>query len=434
MDPEMMANLAMGEGRKRMSWMPLSGSIFGSLHDRHKHNKEPEKINVRTSTPAPAITTHDEPETFFNTYVQPSCVELLGVALYVWVSSLVAQTQTSGLTNGIVNGLLIAALGYSFGKVSVMASGHLSVPLAASFVGCQIIGSILGAVFALAVMSFKVSSSATGPALTAFDAFGGGVPELGDGVQWWQGVLCEAGLTFLWVTTVLMTSINRRTTTDLSASGRRLCGRCRRHGRVSGGSMNPARSFGPTVVMTLFDRGVWRGHVVYLIGPTIGGLLATVTYRSRLLASRPPREDWGLDQRGSHRLTAFPLVKLLPPSSTTIPSSSSNDLYLTTAYNLHLTTAYNLYLTTAYNLHLTTAYNLHLTTAYNLHLTTAYNLHLTTAYNLHLTTAYNLHLTTAYNLHLTTEPPNIFVQPSHSHILLLRNYPTTFPHVDVICA
>ena len=66
-------------------------------------------------------------------------------------------------------------------------------------------------------MSFKVSSSATGPALTAFDAFGGGVPELGDGVQWWQGVLCEAGLTFLWVTTVLMTSINRRTTTDLSA-------------------------------------------------------------------------------------------------------------------------------------------------------------------------------------------------------------------------
>jgi len=43
--------------------------------------------------------------------------------------------------------------------------------------------------------------------------------------------------------------------------------------------MNPARSFGPTVVMTLFDRGVWRGHVVYLIGPTIGGLLATVTYR-----------------------------------------------------------------------------------------------------------------------------------------------------------
>ena len=52
-----------------------------------------------------------------------------------------------------------------------------------------------------------------------------------------------------------------------------------RRSKVSGGSMNPARSFGPTVVMTLFDRSVWRGHVVYWIGPIIGGLLATATYR-----------------------------------------------------------------------------------------------------------------------------------------------------------
>ena len=72
---------------------------------------------VTETTESSPLLTKDEPETFFNTYVQPSYVELLGVALYVWVSSLVAQTQTSGLTNGIVNGLLIAALGYSFGKV-----------------------------------------------------------------------------------------------------------------------------------------------------------------------------------------------------------------------------------------------------------------------------------------------------------------------------
>ena len=43
----------------------------------------------------------------------------------------------------------------------------------------------------------------------------------------------------------------------------------------TGGSLNPARSFGPAVV-----TGVWPGHHwIYWIGPLFGAILACIFYR-----------------------------------------------------------------------------------------------------------------------------------------------------------
>ena len=43
---------------------------------------------------------------------------------------------------------------------------------------------------------------------------------------------------------------------------------------VTGGSLNPARSFGPAVITSQ-----WQDHYVYWVGPLLGALLAGLFYR-----------------------------------------------------------------------------------------------------------------------------------------------------------
>jgi len=50
---------------------------------------------------------------------------------------------------------------------------------------------------------------------------------------------------------------------------------------ITGGSLNPARSFGPAVVASS-----WDDHYVYWVGPFLGSLLAGLLYRL-FLSSRP---------------------------------------------------------------------------------------------------------------------------------------------------
>jgi glycerol uptake facilitator-like aquaporin len=51
-------------------------------------------------------------------------------------------------------------------------------------------------------------------------------------------------------------------------------------GPLTGGSMNPARSFGPAVVTHLFE-----GQAAYWIGPLLGGIVAALVY-DRLFMTR----------------------------------------------------------------------------------------------------------------------------------------------------
>jgi len=50
-------------------------------------------------------------------------------------------------------------------------------------------------------------------------------------------------------------------------------------GGVSGASLNPARTFGPSLASLVFDANVFNTYWVYLVGPILGGLLAAEIYR-----------------------------------------------------------------------------------------------------------------------------------------------------------
>ncbi len=85
----------------------------------------------------------------------------------------------------------------------------------------------------------------------------------------------EAVITFLLVFVVYATVIDKRSTPALAglAIGFVVLFGVMVGGAISGGSMNPARVFGPAMA-----SGHFANHYVWWIGPIAGGLLAGFTY------------------------------------------------------------------------------------------------------------------------------------------------------------
>jgi len=52
-------------------------------------------------------------------------------------------------------------------------------------------------------------------------------------------------------------------------------------GPLTGAAMNPARTFGPALA-----SGHWNNHVVYWVGPLLGGLLAGLVYGRFLIREK----------------------------------------------------------------------------------------------------------------------------------------------------
>ncbi len=187
-------------------------------------------------------------------------------------------------------GLVIAIVVYGFGTTSgAHINPAVSISLAAvrrfpwrevpAYVAAQLVGAVLGAVLVVAV--FGTQATQLG---------GVGSTSLAPGIGYARGVVAEVIGTFLLLFTIMALAVDRRAppgwaglviglavTTDILMIG-----------PVTGGSMNPARTFGPYLVNTLFGGTTpWADFGVYVIGPLIGGVLGAVGYE---LVARPVRE------------------------------------------------------------------------------------------------------------------------------------------------
>lgn len=169
-----------------------------------------------------------------------------GLALFVTVS--IAANISGGHVNPAV----------TFG---LAVGGRITILTGIFYWVAQLVGSIVGSY------------------LLVFVTGGFAVPvhSLAAGVGIFEGLVFEIIITFGLVYTVYATAVDPKKgslgTIAPLAIGLVVAANILAAGPFSGGSMNPARSFGPAVA-----SGDFSGHWVYWVGPLIGGGLAGLVY------------------------------------------------------------------------------------------------------------------------------------------------------------
>jgi glycerol uptake facilitator protein len=226
--------------------------------------------------------------------------ELIGTALLVFfgagsvVAAIIAgdgRLDYAGLgVIGLAFGLVIAVVVYGFGTTSgAHINPAVSIALATirrfpwrdvpAYIAAQLVGAVLGSLLVVVVFGPRATEIG-GVGLTALNPTAGYV----------RGVTAEAVATFLLLLAIMALGVDRRAppgpaglVIGLSVSVAIFV-----IGPVTGGSLNPARTFGPYVVNSLFGGFTpWREFWVYVAGPLIGAVLATLGY---VVVARPVRE------------------------------------------------------------------------------------------------------------------------------------------------
>jgi MIP family channel proteins len=192
--------------------------------------------------------------------------------IFVGVSSICMNTGTVGIAfaHGLALVVMVSALGHISGghfnpavTMGVLVGGKISPKDALAYILSQLLGGVVGALAVKAIVQPSV-----------YGAVSLGTPMLAPDTGFGTGVLLEMILTFFLVTVVFGSAIDGRAgkwgglfigltvAMDILAAG-----------PITGASMNPARTFGPALV-----GGYWNDHLVYWIGPVIGGVLAGLVY------------------------------------------------------------------------------------------------------------------------------------------------------------
>jgi len=208
--------------------------------------------------------------------------EFIGTFMLVFLGTgavVIAKADT--LTIGLAFGLTVTVMAYAFGGIS---GGHFNPAVSIAMMINKrleakdgvfyIVAQFLGAIVASGLLSVLINAldlSRTGFGQTDF-------PKIGAGVAF----LVEVIVTFSFILVILMTTSDRFGNSQMAplAIGITLSLLIIVALNLTGGSLNPARSFGPAI----FAGGSALAHYwVYLAAPIVGAILAAFT--GRLLGS-----------------------------------------------------------------------------------------------------------------------------------------------------
>ena len=201
--------------------------------------------------------------------------EFLGTFAIVFAPvCLSAASQFQGgdgslMTASWVSGLVVMSMIYTFGHVSgaqFNPAVTLGLALAKKFppkeIAPYIVAEMLGGVAAASAVAFLLGGG-HGTHIPA-----GGVAS--------RAVALEAILAFLLMITIMGSAVDKRANNPFAGIviGLIVVVDVAIGGAISGGSMNPARSFGPA----LFNPVALANYWVYLVGPIVGALIAVKVY------------------------------------------------------------------------------------------------------------------------------------------------------------
>lgn len=224
--------------------------------------------------------------------VRATVAEFLGTALLVFVGT---SAAVAGPVLGppifdlmaviLAFGLVLVALVAAFGHVSgchlnpavtlgLAVTGRFPWPAAAGYVVAQLAGGVAGA-----------RATWLGYGGRAYDPGRLGATVLTEGVPPWRGFLVALLVTFLLVLVVVSVATNDRAESAVApiAVGFALAAAIFVAGPLTGGAVNPARAFGPDLLSGNVEA-LW----IYLLAPTLGGVLAAVLYDRVLAPAAPP--------------------------------------------------------------------------------------------------------------------------------------------------
>lgn len=214
-----------------------------------------------------AMTTSD-----FNKFLRPHVAEFIGTFVLVFAGcAAITVGKLSPAGVALTFALVIATMVYTFGHISggqfnpavsigLATGGHQSWARAGTFIVAQCLGAIAGAV-ALRLTIGSTIAGVTNPA---------------GSVSTGEALAMEAIFTFVLVIVVTAIATDPRApveATALAVGGAIALGGLAA-GPISGGSLNPARSLGPALVVGDFTN-LW----IYIVAPIVGGVAAALAYR-----------------------------------------------------------------------------------------------------------------------------------------------------------
>ena len=222
--------------------------------------------------------------------------ELLGTFFLVFIGTLSITMPQSPLTgdSALMVGLAfgIGAIGaiYSFGHISgahINPAVTVSLAVRGKFpwkdVVPYVIAQLIGAVFA-ALLNVNIVGKTLAISANLGATYPNSVLSLVYGVnESIAALLCEIIITFILVLTILSVTEKEASSGFAGlAIGLILGMNVAIAANISGGSMNPARTFGPQIVLLLLGESpnsALESAWIYWIGPFIGGLLAALVHR-----------------------------------------------------------------------------------------------------------------------------------------------------------